>query len=136
MARDKEGFSSAVRIAREHDLGVDARDLLEEYADYLYEQMEFEMAMEKYLQASELIKALKSAFKANSIVRAEDIFETIKESPGGKESFDRARNKSGATKDGDEELSYSGWAIKLGQYYATMTSGNRERNMKVCMARY
>ena len=50
MAKDKEGFSNAVRLAREHDLGVDARDLLEEYADYLYEHMEFEMAMEKYLQ--------------------------------------------------------------------------------------
>ena len=50
MAKDKEGFSNAVRLAREHDLGVDARDLLEEYADYLYDQLEFEMAMEKYLQ--------------------------------------------------------------------------------------
>ncbi|XP_075260447.1 intraflagellar transport protein 172 homolog isoform X2 [Convolutriloba macropyga] len=128
MAKDKEGFSNAVRLAREHDLGVDARDLLEEYADYLYEHMEFEMAMEKYLQASELIKALKSAFRANSIVRAEDIFETIKESPGGKESFDRV-NKT-KTRDGEEELSYNGWAIKLGQYYATLPSGNRERNMK------
>ena len=82
-----------------------------------------------YLQASELIKALKSAFRANSIVRAEDIFETIKESPGGKESFDRV-NKT-KTRDGEEELSYNGWAIKLGQYYATLPSGNRERNMKV-----
>ncbi|XP_063720339.1 intraflagellar transport protein 172 homolog isoform X2 [Symsagittifera roscoffensis] len=129
MAKDKEGFSNAVRLAREHDLGVDARDLLEEYADYLYDQLEFEMAMEKYLQASQLIKALKSAFKANSIVRAEDIFETIKDSPGGKESFDRASGRGGG-KDGEDELSYNGWAIKLGQYYASLMSGNRERNMK------